>query len=133
MNTNLEILKVKMEAKLKNFAVNLRKDDEMQFVAEMLHLDFMHLVKQKMEELHLSKKDLADKLGTSKGYISQLFSGDKLVNLVMIARLQNVLGIQFEITIKKNNSMDKLTPSIQPFKETMKLRTIQKIPNLEIA
>jgi ribosome-binding protein aMBF1 (putative translation factor) len=89
-----------LEAKLAVFASNLRKADQTQFAAEMLHLDFMYLVKQRMNELNMSEKELAEKLGTSKGYLTQLFSGDKLVNLLLIARLQEVLGIRFEIVPK---------------------------------
>ncbi len=105
MNTTSRISKQEMEIKLNKFVSTLRKDDEIQFAAEMLHLDFMHLVKQRMDELGISKSELAAKVGTSKGYISQLFSGDRLVNLLMIARLQQALDIRFEIVPKKNISI----------------------------
>jgi transcriptional regulator with XRE-family HTH domain len=44
------------------------------------------------------KKRLADLVGKSRSYITQLFNGDKLVNLVMLAKFQKALGIKFKIT-----------------------------------
>ncbi len=53
-----------------------------------------------MEEQQLSKADLAKKLKTSKSYITQLFIGDKLINLSLLARIQTVFNVSFEIVLK---------------------------------
>jgi transcriptional regulator with XRE-family HTH domain len=46
----------------------------------------------------LSRKKLAELIGTSPSYITQLFRGDKLINLLTIAKLERVLNIEFDIT-----------------------------------
>ncbi len=102
MNTNLEqTKKQEIEAKFNSFFSRLTIENSIEFVAETIHADFICLVEQIMKEQGLSYKELAEKLGTSKGYVSQLFSGKKLVNLEMIARLQKVLDIHFEIVPRK--------------------------------
>lgn len=105
MNTNLEqTKKQEMEAKFNSFFSELTIENPIEFVAATIHDDFMYLVEQMMKEQGLSYKELAEKLGTSKGYVSQLFSGKKLVNLEMIARLQKVLDVHFEIVPRKKIS-----------------------------
>ncbi len=102
MNTNLEqTKKQEIEAKFNSFFSRLTIENPIEFVAETIHADFICLIEQIMKEQGLSYKELAEKLGTSKGYVSQLFNGKKLVNLEMIARLQKVLDIQFEIVPRK--------------------------------
>jgi transcriptional regulator with XRE-family HTH domain len=46
----------------------------------------------------LSRKKLAELIGTSPSYITQLFRGDKLLNLLTIAKFERVLNIEFVIT-----------------------------------
>ena len=39
-------------------------------------------------------------LETSPSYITQLYNGDKLMNLEMISRIQAAFNLEFEITVK---------------------------------
>lgn len=48
------------------------------------------------------KKRLARTLKVSQSYITQLYNGDKLINLKMLAKLQKDLGITFQITAIPN-------------------------------
>jgi transcriptional regulator with XRE-family HTH domain len=43
------------------------------------------------------KKDLAKSINTTASYITQLFNGDKLVNLTTLAKIQEAYNITFEI------------------------------------
>ena len=65
------------------------RDDEerIEFQAELLHLEFMDQVQEMMNVRGWKKADLAKHLGTSKSYVTQLFTGDKLLNLKMIVKL----------------------------------------------
>ncbi len=62
-------------------------------------LDLMHEVRQLMKLKGWKQNDLALKLGKSKSYISQLFSGDKLINIKTIIKLQNIFEIKFSVSV----------------------------------
>lgn len=47
-----------------------------------------------------TKKELAKKLNTSASYITQLYRGDKLMNLEMMARIQEAFNIEFEVKVR---------------------------------
>lgn len=49
----------------------------------------------------ISKKELAVKLNTSPSYITQLYRGDKLMNLEMLSRIQVAFGLEFDFILKK--------------------------------
>lgn len=90
----------KKEEILKQFESLLAfKDDneKLEFEASKIHLDFIEELSKMMEEQRMSKSELAEKLGTSKSYITQIFSGDKMVNLVFIAKIQRILNVKFNI------------------------------------
>jgi len=69
-------------------------DEKLQFEAEIIHLDIMNEIKILMDAKNIKKADLAKKLKTSKGYITQLFSGDKLINLKTIAKIQQIFDVK---------------------------------------
>lgn len=52
----------------------------------------------------MSKKLLAEKVNTSASYITQLFRGDSLPNFNILAKMQRVLGLKFEIKGKEIQS-----------------------------
>lgn len=74
-----------------------RRDNE----ARILMFRFLSIVDAKREELGWSRKDLAKKINTSPAFVSQLFRGDKLINLTTLATLQQVMGFEFEIVEKR--------------------------------
>ncbi len=80
-------------------AFTFSNEETLEMEAEFIHLNFIQEVQKRMEQQQMSKKDLADALGTSKSYITQLFSGDKLLNLKLLAKLQRVLGVRFGINV----------------------------------
>jgi transcriptional regulator with XRE-family HTH domain len=69
--------------------------------AKIIMFRFLTIIEAKREELGWSRKVLAEKIGTSPSYISQLFRGDKLINMNTLANIQKVMDIQFEISQKK--------------------------------
>jgi len=82
--------------------LRFRDDTEkLDFEVEKIHLNIMHQIRLLMSEHDMNKKTLAEKLNTSKGYISQLFSGDKIINLKLLAKLQRIFNVQFEIIPQK--------------------------------
>jgi len=84
--------------------------ERIQFEAETIHLDIMSEVRTLMNAHNMNKAELAKSLQTSKGYITQLFSGDKLINLKMIAKIQRLFSVKLtpqfikkEVKINKNH------------------------------
>lgn len=97
MSTNSE-----QEKALGKIASALRfenEEDALEFRAEAMHLRFIEKIKGRMRELGINQTRIAEELGTSKGYVSQLFSGDRLLNLKTLAKLETILDIKIELQI----------------------------------
>ncbi len=79
------------------------EDEKLQFEAEMLHLAIMNKIRILMNEKEMNKAQLAKELSTSKGYITQLFTGDKLLNLKTLVKIQRIfkvnINMEFEYKI----------------------------------
>ncbi|MBL0912098.1 MAG: helix-turn-helix transcriptional regulator [Bacteroidia bacterium] len=69
--------------------------------AEMLSFRFISEIDRLMERDDMSKKELAALLGTSASYITQLFKGDKLLNMEILARIELVFKVQFGIEARR--------------------------------
>lgn len=65
--------------------------------AELLSFRFISEIDQCMEVCDISKKELAKRIGTSASYITQLFKGDKLLNMEVLSKIETALGIRFAI------------------------------------
>src|SRR5690554_4388087 len=88
-------------AKIEGFKLGWKyalKEDETTFETRMINYRFLSIIDEKMDELDLSKKDLAEAIGTSASYVTQLFRGDKILNLSTLAKLQNALNVKFKIS-----------------------------------
>lgn len=72
-------------------------EDEVDFKTDLLPLQFLGLVDQRMEELGMSKKVLAEKIGTSASFITQLFRGDRKPNWNILAKMSNTLELEFKV------------------------------------
>ena len=79
---------------------SLSEKDLQDIDAKILMFRFLSLLDAKREELGWSRKDLAVQIKTSPSFISQLFQGDKLINFTTLAKIQKVMGLEFEITLK---------------------------------
>lgn len=76
--------------------------DEIQHDAYMLMFKFLSEL-ERVTDNSIHKKDLAIALNTSRSFISQLFSGNKLANLTTLAKLQNAYNLTFEVKAVLNN------------------------------
>lgn len=75
--------------------------------AGMISLIFLSEVEKEMDRLGLTKTDLAKMLGTSKSYLTQLWRGDKYVNVTLLARIENALKMEFKIVTSSTTLNDK--------------------------
>jgi ribosome-binding protein aMBF1 (putative translation factor) len=76
---------------------SLSHEDKIASKADMLAMQFLRLSDLKMEEMDISKKELAQKIGTSASFITQLFIGDRKPNWNILAKMSIALGIDFKI------------------------------------
>lgn len=65
----------------------------------MISFRFVNEIQKSMDGQGINKAALAERIGTSKSYITQLFRGDKVVNMAFLAKAQKALGIEFKISI----------------------------------
>lgn len=70
---------------------------DLEFETEMIQMRFMSEVERLMEENKVTKTKLAKLIGTSASFITQLFQGNKKLNLETIAKFQNALDYKFQI------------------------------------
>lgn len=68
------------------------------FDTRMIMYRFLSEVERIIEERGINRKTLARMLNTSPSYITQLFRGNKIINLETLAKIQKALGISFEIS-----------------------------------
>ncbi|MEY4459958.1 MAG: hypothetical protein RIT38_1188 [Bacteroidota bacterium] len=76
------------------------EQDQLELEAKIIMAKFLDRIQEIADQKGLKKKDLAQKIGTSASYITQLFRGHKLLNLMTLAKFQRALDIEFEVSIK---------------------------------
>ena len=123
------------------------EDDQMDFISETIHLTIMDEVFALMEKRGLNKADLARSLKTTPSYVTQLFAGDKLVNMKLLARLQVALNVKWDVKVQeKHNHIRFPKIKIHPshslsgfstmgvrWTQIEKLRLEQEEPNMAVA
>ena len=65
----------------------------------LLMAQFLSAFEMEMGKKQLRKKDLANMIGTSASYITQLFRGTKIINLETIAKIMTALDLHCEVNI----------------------------------
>jgi len=76
--------------------------DKLENDAILLMFRFLSIIEDKCEVLGINRKQLASKVGTSPSYITQLYRGDKLINMLTLAKFQEALDLEFDIVEKKS-------------------------------
>lgn len=97
--------KTDMENTFQNQCTNLFKDlteeESIEIKASILALQFLVLVDEKMKEKGLTKKELADQIGTSVSYLTQLFRGDRKPSWEILTKISLALGLEFKVTLNQ--------------------------------
>ena len=78
------------------------KKEEIEHEAKMIMFRFFSELEKINCENPIKKKELAQALKTSASYITQLYQGDKLINLLTLAKVQDAYNITFDIKAKHN-------------------------------
>ena len=79
------------------------EEEELEHDAKMIMFRFFNELEKLEVDTPIRNKDIAEIFGTSKSYVTQLMRGDKLINLLKIAKLQNSYDVTFEIKEKRNS------------------------------
>jgi len=76
------------------------EDDQIEHEAKMIMTRFFSELEKIIGDKPLKKKEIAKAIKTSPSYVTQLFRGDKLVNLTTLAKIEMAYNITFEIKAK---------------------------------
>ena len=83
------------------------KEDRLEHDSKILMFKFLSLIEQEMTKSDMSKKELAELLNTSPSYVTQIFRGQKTINLLTLAKLQQIFGVKFKIVCEKVSKKSK--------------------------
>lgn len=102
----------KIKEAFDQFFNSFTEEEKLESSARLLMFRFLSIIEVRCEELGWNRKQLAQKVGTSASYITQLFRGDKLINMLTLAKFQKALGLEFEIDEKKSyeETVNEYTP-----------------------
>jgi transcriptional regulator with XRE-family HTH domain len=119
MNTNKEPEKTLMDKYLGDpeFAQLMAQEDLIMEVTETLC--------ELLEKEKISRKELADRLGKSKGFISQLLNGGRNLTLRTVADILHVLGYKVTLTPHKEER-EKQECDILAFQTSAKSQPVKK-------
>ena len=81
-------------------------EEQVEHRAQMLSYIFLSEAQKAMDRKGWTRKQLADEIGTSASYLTQLFRGDRLLNFKTVAKIETALGIEFEMTATAPKSVD---------------------------
>ncbi len=94
---NPEDIKAAFGSLFENRTEQERRDD----AAQMLSFRYLSEIERLMEAYGMTKRRLAEAVGTSPSYITQLFRGDRLLNFDMLARLEEALSVKFTVDARQ--------------------------------
>lgn len=101
-----------IQAKFDNLLFNESFDDKAELEAKMIMAQFLSEIEQILNDRQIKRKDLAKMIGTSASFITQLYRGNKIINLTTIAKIKLALKLTCDIKIRTQadnlDSFDKL-------------------------
>ena len=107
MNSNSNI-NIKDTYKVAFSAIDSK--DDLEHDTKMIMYRFLSEVERISVEKGLNRKELAALIDISPSYLTQLFRGNKIINLQTIAKFQKVFDLTFEIKAVSNNAEEVFPP-----------------------
>jgi len=92
------------------------KEAELEHEAKMIMFRFLSELERLHENQPMAKKNIAEAIGTSPSYITQIFQGNKLINLITLAKLQEAYNFTFEIKAVPNAESKFSEQTLTPLK-----------------
>ncbi len=93
-------------------------EEQIEHRAQLLSAIFLSEVEKELDRMGWTRKRLAKEIGTSASYLTQLFRGDRLLNLKTVAKIEQVLQITFEIRAKRSKQENPPETEVQKKRES---------------
>lgn len=120
--------------------------EEIEFETQMLALSFLSSIEKEAEKQNINRKELAEKVGTSASYITQIMRGNKVPNLRILTALGLALNKKFNVMPVEDiqgsrRDFEEYTAGVKfdsskirkmSFEHDMKIRRINKFKPLSI-
>lgn len=89
--------------------------EKSKFEEELLNLRFIAVIEGLLEQKDVNRTELSKILDSSKSYVSQLFSGNKMLNIRTLAKIQKALNVSFKLDAIDNKrfQFEKVSCSFQ--------------------
>lgn len=100
MSTKKSLTPEEIKASFDQFFESFSEEELQEQQARLLAFKFLSEVEKAMEKEGMNRKELAQEIGTSASYVTQLFRGDRLLNFNTLAKMVRALGLDFEIKDK---------------------------------
>lgn len=81
------------------------------FLTKTLMYRFLSEVERITEDRNITRRKLATMVGTSPSYITQLYRGNKVISLEMLAKLESALD--FEFIVQAKTSAEKVSEHLE--------------------
>jgi ribosome-binding protein aMBF1 (putative translation factor) len=81
-------------------------EEQVEHQAQMLSYIFLSEAQKAIDRKGWTRKRLADEIGTTASYLTQLFRGDRLLNFKTVAKIETALGIEYKITATATKRVD---------------------------
>jgi ribosome-binding protein aMBF1 (putative translation factor) len=88
-------------------------EEQVEHRAQLLSYIFLSEAQKAMDRKGWTRKQLADEIGTSASYLTQLFRGDRLLNFKTVAKIERALETRFDINATESESSSKNYPDNQ--------------------
>ena len=79
----------------------LNEKEKLDFERDLIHFSCVKHIQSHMGTM--KKNELAKKIGVSASFITQLFTGDKILNFPLLVKFQRALDFKFQIDSSSND------------------------------
>ncbi len=83
------------------------EEEKLEHEADMLSLKTAIAIKELIDERGITKKELANLMGTSPAYVTQVLRGDKRINLLFLVKVNKALNTNIEVCFDRGIESDK--------------------------
>jgi transcriptional regulator with XRE-family HTH domain len=91
-----------LQAAFASIGQSLTDKEKAEVDGQVLSSQLMGLIDEKLQERKQSRKAIAQGIGTSASYVTQLFYGDRMLNMVTLAKMLNVLDMSLDCKLVDN-------------------------------
>ncbi|MDQ3048371.1 MAG: helix-turn-helix transcriptional regulator [Bacteroidota bacterium] len=71
--------------------------EEIKFLTYIVNEEYVNAIKTSLDVRSILPANLADEIGVSRSYVSQIFNGTRMVNMAFITKIRRRYGIPLEL------------------------------------